>query len=144
MPRVTVSALVPASPERVYEHVTGFPASGPANASALEARYGKLREREHNRFTFLEDIGGGVTWQCAFDPPNQRIMRAVDSTWSDRIDQFAPVPGGTRWTITWELKARGLPACTKWLVFHLWDKQRVRRRIVLPVVRSFQETSAAG
>ena len=138
MPRLRVKTLVPGSPDQVYEHVTAFSTSGQVDDNVLETKYGKLLERQGNTLMFLEDIGGGVKWQCTFEPPNQRIMRALDSTWSDRIDQFEPTDGGTLWTITWELKAHGLPAYTKWLAFHLKDKRHVYQRLVLPVVSHFQ------
>lgn len=142
MPKLRVRALVPGSPDRVYEHVTGFPVSGQVDDNTLEARYGRLLQRDNNELTFWEDVGGGVTWKCIFEPPNRRTMRAVDSSWSDRIDQFAPSGNSTLWTITWELKAQGLASYTQWLAFQLREKKRVYLGVVGPVVSHFQGTAS--
>ena len=139
MPRPKIIALVPGSIEQVYQHVTAFPAEGAADRTALESQYGKLLEASGNDYTFREDIGGGVTWHCRFDPPTQRRMRTVDSTWSDRTDRFDAAEGGTLWTISWEQKAQGLAAYSSWLVFQIKDKRRVYRQMVLPVVSHFRE-----
>jgi hypothetical protein len=119
--------------------VTSYPVGGQANVEALESRYGKLLEREGSTLTFLEDVGDGLTWQCVFDPPNQRVMRAVDSTWSDRTDRFEAADGGTLWTITWDMKASGIKVYTRWLTFLLRDRRLIYRRVVSPVVAHFQE-----
>jgi hypothetical protein len=70
-------------------------------------------------------------------------MRTVDSTWSDRIDQFIATPQGTLWEITWEVKAVGILALTKWLAYHLFAKRTIRRRTVEPVLRDIYESSRA-
>ena len=72
-------------------------------------------------------------------------MRTVDSTWSDRIDQFVATPQGTLWEITWEVKAGARPATalTKWLTFHLFTKRNIWRRMVEPVLRDLYESSRA-
>ena len=142
MPRLRVKTLVPGKLEQVYEHVTGFPVSAPVDGPALEGQYGKLLDRDGNILTFFEDVGDGLTWQCVFDPPNQRVMRAVDSNWSDRTDRFEDASGGTLWTITWELKARGIKVYTQWLTFLLRDKRLIRQRVVAPVVAHFQQQSS--
>jgi hypothetical protein len=139
MPKLKFQTLVPANVDQVYEHVTAFPVNGEADEKALENKHGRLLEREGNTFTFQENTGPGTRWQCTFDPPKLRTMRALDSSWSDRIDQFEPAQGGTIWTITWELKGRGLAAYTQWLGFQFKDKQRVYGMIVLPVVQHFQK-----
>ena len=132
-----VRAQVPAAPAQVYEYVTTFPAEGQINRQALEQKYGRLLAQEGSTFTFLEDIGGGITWQCTFEPPSRRVMRAVDSTWSDRLDWFEPAAGGTSWAIAWELKASGIAGYIKWVFFHLWDKRSVRSRLIAPVLMHF-------
>jgi hypothetical protein len=139
MPKLKFHSLVPASVDQVYEHVTGFPASGPADEEALENKYGRMLERNNNTFTFQEIAEPGVKWRCIFQPPTLRTMRALDSSWSDRIDQFEPAPaGGTTWTITWEPKGRGLAAYTQWLAFQFKHKQQVYGMIVLPVLQYFR------
>ena len=139
MPSLRVRTLVPGRLEQVYEHVTSYPVKGQVNVEALESRHGKLLEREGNTLTFLEDVGDGLTWQCVFDPPDQRVMRAVDSTWSDRTDRFEAAGGGTLWTITWDMKASGIKVYTRWLTFLLRDRRLIYRRVVAPVVAHFQE-----
>lgn len=138
MPKIKFQALVPGNIDQVYEYVTAFPVNGAADEEALENKHGRLLERAGNTFTFQENTGGRIRWQCAFEPPRLRTMRALDASWSDRIDQFEPAPGGTVWTITWELKGRGLTAFTQWLGFQFKDKQRVYGIIVLPVLQHFQ------
>ena len=93
--------------------------------------------------TFREDIGGGVTWELLFEPPNWRTMRTVDSTWSDRIDQFFTIPQGTLWEITWEVKAGTVTTLTKWLAYHIITKRTIWRRTVEPVLRDLYESSRA-
>jgi hypothetical protein len=141
MPRLRIRASVPGRLEHVYEHVTGFPVGGQVDVAALESQYGKLLEREGNTLTFLENVGDGLKWQCVFDPPDQRTMRALDSSWSDRIDRFEATNGGTLWTITWKLKARGIKRYTQWFTFLLREKRRIYQRVVSPVVTHFQEGS---
>jgi hypothetical protein len=138
MPKLKFSSLIPANIERVYEHVTVFPVSGTADQKALEDKYGSLLKRNDNSFIFQENTGARVKWQCAFQPPRLRTMRALDSSWSDRTDEFEPASGGTVWTITWEPKGRGLAAYTQWLAFQFKHKQQVYGMIVLPVLQHFQ------
>jgi hypothetical protein len=138
MPRIKFQTLVPANIDQVYEYVTAFPVSGEADEKALENKHGRLLERDGNTFTFQESAESGVRWQCTFEPPKLRTMRALDSSWSDRIDQFEPAQGGTVWTITWQLKGRGLAAYTQWLGFQFKEKQRVYGMMVLPVLQHFR------
>jgi hypothetical protein len=138
MPRIKFQTLVPANIDQVYEYVTASPVSGEPDEKALENKHGRLLERDGNTFTFQESAESGVRWQCTFEPPKLRTMRALDSSWSDRIDQFEPAQGGTVWTITWQLKGRGLAAYTQWLGFQFKEKQRVYGMMVLPVLQHFR------
>jgi hypothetical protein len=70
-------------------------------------------------------------------------MRTVDSTWSDRIDQFIATPQGTLWEITWEVKAGAATTLTKWLAYHLFTKRSIGRRMIEPVLRDIYESSRA-
>ncbi len=139
-----ISNLVPGDPEQVFRYVTAFPQDGEFDQKTMEEKYGQLLERSGNKFTFLENIGGGIKWECTFDPPNLRVMRAVDSTWSDRFDVFEPTEDGTLWTITWELKVTGLAVITQWLGFHLRAKSQVRDKMVTPVVSHFQHANGGS
>lgn len=139
MPSLRVSALVRGKIDQVYEYVTGYPVGGQVNVQALESKYGKVVEREDSTLTFREEVGEGLTWQCTFEPPHQRIMRALDSTWSDRTDRFEATDSSTLWTITWEVKASGIRVYTKWLTFLLRDRRIIYRRVVAPVVAHFQQ-----
>ena len=138
MATLSVSNLVPADASSVFEFVTGFPAAGDANLAALESKYGKFLERDGNRLVFRENIGGGARWEYVFYPPTHRTARALDSTWSDRTDYFQAEGDGTRWTIEWRLRARGLPVLTQWLTFHLSSKRQIRSQIVQPVLEHFR------
>ncbi len=93
--------------------------------------------------TFREDIGGGVTWDCLFEPPMRRTMRTVDSTWSDRIDEFFILPEGTLWEITWDVKAGTVTTLTKWITYHLLTKRTIWRRMIEPVLRDIYESNRA-
>jgi hypothetical protein len=144
MPTLRIKTVVPGDLDRVYEQVTAFPVEGQIDVPALEERYGSLLERQGKTLTFEERGESQVKWRCTFDPPNQRIMRALDSSWSDRTDRFEPTGGGTLWTISWELKAQGLAAYTQWLVFHLREKKRAYQRLVMPIVTHFQAGGSAS
>ncbi len=128
---------ITATPPQVYEYVTAFSSDGQVNQQALENKYGRLLEQEGDTYTFLESTGAGVTWRCTFEPPRHRAMRAMGSAWSDRFDYFEPGPEGTTWTVAWELPATGAAGFIKWLFFHLWDKRRVRTRLIIPVLMHF-------
>ena len=137
MRTLKVSKFVPGRREQVFEYVTAFPLSGQFDLTAMEKKYGRFLERNGNTFSFLENVGGGIKWECVFDPPEQRVMRAIDSPWSDRIDRFEEADGGTRWTITWSLKARGPAVFTQWLTFQLKARSQINANIIGPVVAHF-------
>ncbi len=139
MPSISVSNFVQGEPGPVFEHVTAYPLSGSPDVAVMESRHGRLLESSGNVYTFLENIGGGIRWECTFDPPQGRAMRATDSTWSNRYDSFDPCPGGTVWTITWELKATGLSAIIQQITFRLRDRRRVNERMAAPVIAHFQQ-----
>ena len=141
MPRIRLQALVPASPEAVYEHVTAFAVTGRTGRRALEERYGRLVGRDGDTYTFKEETQEGVTWRCTFQPPTRRVMQAPDSTWADRIDLFEPREEGTLWTVMWESNARGLRVFTEWLGFRLKGKLGAYAEVVTPVVRHFQQAN---
>ena len=145
MPRIQVQALVPASPEAVYEHVTAFAVSGRTGRRALEEKYGRLVGRDGDTYTFREetkeDTEEGVTWSCTFNPPTRRVMQAPGSRWADRVDWFEPWEEGTLWTVMWEGNPRGFRVFTQWLGFLLWGKKRAYAGIMRPVVRHFEEVS---
>ena len=143
MLRLRYQTIVAASPEKVFQKVTGYPVSGQVRGEELQDQYGKYLSGEGPSFTFREDIGGGVTWECLFEPSNWRTMRTVDSTWSDRIDRFFPTPEGTLWEIIWEVKAGTVTALTKWLAYHLVTKRNIWRKMVEPVLRELYESSRA-
>ena len=140
MVRLHYETVVAASPDKVFQQVTGYPVTGGVRGEDLQDKYGKYLYGEGPSLTFQEAIGGGVTWECHFEPPTCRIMRTVDSSWSDRIDQFFATPQGTLWQITWEVKAAGSEALVKWLIFHLFDKRNVRRKLVEPVLRALYDS----
>ena len=144
MLRLKYQAIVSASPEVVFQKVTGYPLTGQVRGEELEGKYGKYLSGEGPTLTFREDIGGGVTWECFFEPPIRRTMRTVDSSWSDRTDEFFTVPQGTLWEITWEVKAGTITSLTKWLAYHLVTKRTIWRRTVEPVLRDLYESSRAS
>ncbi|MDA0734347.1 MAG: hypothetical protein O2909_07540 [Chloroflexi bacterium] len=140
MRTLIISSIVPGQPDQVFKHVTAFGLHGEVDQAAMEQKYGQFLEREANTFKFLEDVGGGINWECVFDPPRQRMMKAIDSTWSDRLDRFEATEGGTLWTITWQLKSRGLLVFTQWLTFQIKTKRQVRAQMIQPVISHFSES----
>jgi len=137
MRTIGVTNFIAGQRDQVFEYVTAFSLEGEADLMAMEQKYGRFLERVDNTFKFLEDVGGGLNWECVFDPPRQRVMRAIDSTWSDRVDRFEEAEGGTLWTITWELKSTGTAVFVQWLVFQIKAKGQVRARMIEPVISHF-------
>ena len=68
-------------------------------------------------------------------------MRALQSGWSDRYDNFEPQTGGTFWTVTWELKARGISSLIQRLTFILLTRRRFTDRVAAPVITHFTPSS---
>lgn len=143
MLRLKYQTVVAASPEKVFEALTGYPVNGQVSGEELQNKYGKYLSGEGPSLTFREDIGGGVTWDCLFEPPMRRTMRTVDSTWSDRIDEFFILPEGTLWEITWDVKAGTVTTLTKWITYHLLTKRTIWRRMIEPVLRDIYESNRA-
>ncbi len=143
MLRLKYQIVVAASPEKVFEALTGYPVNGQVSGEELQNKYGKYLSGEGPSLTFREDIGGGVTWDCLFEPPMRRTMRTVDSTWSDRIDEFFILPEGTLWEITWDVKAGTVTTLTKWITYHLLTKRTIWRRMIEPVLRDIYESNRA-
>ena len=148
MPRIQIQAVIPASPEAVYEHVTAFAVNGRTGRRALEERYGRLVGRDGDTYKFqwdpkeeTEDTEQGVTWHCTFQPPTWRLMQAPGSNWADRTDWFEPRGEETLWTIMWVGKAQGFRVFAQWLLFQFQGKRRAYAEVVLPVVRHFKEAS---
>ena len=119
MQTLRVSNLISGDQPAVYEYVTAFPTQGEPDTKTMEQKYGQFLGRENNTYTFLENIGGGTKWECVFDPPARRIMRAPGTKWSDRTDWFEVVEGGTLWTIHWQLKSQSPAAYIQAIMFHL-------------------------
>ena len=143
MLRLKYETIVAASPEKLFHAVTRYPVDGPVRGEELQDKYGEYLSGEGPSLTFREAIGGGVTWECLFEPPHWRTMRTVDSTWSDRIDRFIATPQGTLWEITWEVKAGTGTTLTKWLAYHLFTKRSIGRRMIEPVLRDLYGSSRA-
>ena len=138
MSPMQVQVYVPARPEQVFVYVTGFPVSGDPDLAALEAKYGRLISQEGDGYIFIDNTPSANRWRCTFTPPRERVMAAVQSTWSDRTDTFAAEGEGTRWTLTWQPQARGLPALIKGLVFRLRGRRQVYARIIQPALAEFE------
>ncbi len=136
-PVLQIEAYVPGSPAQVFSYVTAFPAVGEPDHRLLEEKYGRLLAQEGNCYTFQDTTEAANRWRCHFDPPHRRVMQALESTWSDRTDTFEASGNGTRWTLTWELKARGSPTLFRWLLFRFKDRQQIYRGLVQPVLEQF-------
>ena len=138
MPPMQIQAHIPATPEQVFTYVTAFPLHGDPDLAALESKYGRLLSQDGDAYIFQDHTPSANRWRCTFDPPRQRVMAAIQSTWSDRTDTFAPDGNGTLWTLTWQPQATGLPALVKTLVFRLRGRRQVHARIIQPVLDEFQ------
>ncbi len=143
MPNIIFRTLVPGTPEQVYEYVTAYPASGRVSRKALEEKHGQLIEQDGDDYVFREDADGGIIWRCSFDPPRRRVMRAQESQWADRTDDFESYGDSTLWTAVWELKAIGFRSYTQWLMFHIRGKTQVQASLIMPVVEHFQQLPAS-
>ncbi len=143
MPSIRFQVQVPASPERVFEHVTRFPAAGPPSRRTLEDKYGRLVGQDGQDYTFLDKADENVRWRCTFDPPRHCAMRAPESTWADRSDWFEPSGDGTLWTVAWDTKTRGIRSLIQWMIFQKTGKRQTYEQIVAPVLRHFATEPAA-
>ena len=139
MAYLNLSTFIPAPVEEVYEYVTAFGNDGPLD-DAFQIEYGELLGRNGNVFvTQEEDTKGGdegpkkTTWRCTFEYPGRRMMETLDSSWSDRVDLFRPVRGGTRWRIRWNTRIGGIRGVAQYLVFRLVGHKRLRHGILDPV-----------
>lgn len=138
MPILQIEAYVPASPAQVFSHVTAFPAGSLPDNRLLEEKYGRLLSQEEGYYVFQDNTEAANKWRCTFEPPHRRVMEALESNWSDRIDAFETSGEGTRWTLTWELKSRGAPALFKSLFFRFKDRKQIYNGMVQPVIEQFQ------
>ena len=138
MPKITISAHVPADSATVFSHVTGFPAQGAPDVRLLQDRYGTLEGQEGFTYTFREDSEAATLWLYTFDPPHRRVAEDLETNWSGRTDTFEPSGDGTTWTITWQPKAGGAPVLLRWLLFRWQDRKKLYNRMMQPVVDHFQ------
>ncbi len=141
MPKITITALVPADPASVFAHVTAFPVHGEPDTRLLEDKYGILEARDGLAFTFRNNSRPNTDARLlyTFHPPHQRDMKHLDSDWADRTDTFRPLEGGTDWTIVWEPKSKGAPLLVRWLFFRWKDRQRLYNQIMQPVIDHFEK-----
>ena len=138
MPKISISVWVPVDPAQVFSHVTGYPAIGEPDPRMMEDKYGHLEERDGRVYTFQDKTPTGNRWLYTFDPPHSRIVKALDSNWSDRIDTFEAYSEGTTWSITWEPRSKGAPFLLRWLFFRWKDRQRLYQQMVEPVVEQLR------
>lgn len=140
MARLRIAATVPAPREDVYRFVTAWGPDGPDDEAAFTEKHGAVIERSDGAMVTREaGDDEALTWRCAFEYPASRVMEAVDSTWSDRLDEFRDTARGTRWVLTFVSKRDGFVGVVQWLFFHLMTRRNVRRAIVGPVLAHFRE-----
>jgi hypothetical protein len=137
--RLKLVATVKAEPEEVFRYVTAWGPDGPTDAAAFRKKYGAVQEASGNTLVAHEEGEDGIAWRCTFEYPTRRVMEAVASRWADRTDTFQEVAEGTRWSITWRIKARGLAALLQWLYFQLRKRKQMRAELVEPVAQHFAE-----
>ncbi len=145
MARLRIAAEVPAPREEVYRFVTAWGPDGPEDEDAFVEKYGEILERTEGAIVTQETGDDDtLTWRCTFDYPARRVVEAVDSTWSDREDDFWEVSEGTRWVVTFVSKRGGLVGVMQWIFFRLMTRRNVRRVIVGPVLAHFREGGGEG
>ena len=144
MTSLSLSALILAPTEEVYQYVTAYGNDGPLD-DAFQAKYGKVVSNQTNVYVTRENEGrdgdeGGreITWSSTFEYPTRRVMKAVNSRWANRVDVFRPVRGGTKWSIRWDTRVGGIRGAAQYLVFRLMGQRRFRRTVVDPVKRYFE------
>ena len=145
MPKLKVSAVIKAPPEKVFEYVTAFGKDGPIDEQAFQERNGKVQSREESVFLTQEEEGPGkdrlINWRCTFNYPTLRVKEARDSLWADRIDYFEPVNGGTRWSVEWRSKMGFITALVQFIIFKLRAQKIYRSQILQPTIDHFHGKS---
>ena len=140
MPTYRFQTSIPAPLEQVYEHITGFTDGGPANLKALAEKHGELLEQDEEVYIFKGASEDDPTWRCTYDHPRQRVMRAHESKWADRIDIFeAADDDSTLWTVEWEPKANGFRSYIQLVGYHIRGKDHLFASVVIPVVTHFRD-----
>ncbi len=139
MPTYKFQTSIPASIVQVSEHITGFTDGGAANVKALAEKHGELLEQNGEIYVFKGASEDDPTWRCTYEYPRQRVMRAHESKWADRIDVFEESGQGTLWTVEWEPKATGIQAYTQLVGYHIRGKHHLYASVVIPVVTHFRD-----
>lgn len=134
MGRLRISVMIPAPIGDVYKQVTACDASGALDEEAAVKKYGRLLRKVDGVHIFEEKSEERLQWRVTFEPPSRRVMEAVNPRWSDRTDGFEEAASGTRWTVTWHTKARGVVGLLQWVMFQLSGKKRAMREVVQPVL----------
>lgn len=145
MARLRLSTFIAAPVEDVYERVTFYGPGGPTDDEAFNKHYGEIDERNGDVFLVTEDAKRYdddppdlISWRCAFVHPVSRTMEAVDSTWADRRDDFAPEADGTRWDVEWNVPAGWLRGLVQKFGFRVWAHKRMRAKMLDPVKEFFE------
>ena len=145
MVRLRLSTFIAAPVEGVYERVTLYGPDGPIDDDAFEKHYGEIEERTGDVFLVTEDAKRYdddppdlISWRCTFVYPESRTMEALDSTWADRRDDFAPEGDGTRWNVEWRLRTSWLRGLTQMFGFRVWVHKRIRQKVLDPVKVFFE------
>lgn len=134
MGRLRISVMVPAPISDVYKQVTACDTSGALDEDAAAKKYGRLLRKVDGVHIFEEEREERLQWRVTFEPPARRAMEAADAKWSDRTDAFEEAASGTRWTVTWHTKARGVVGLLQWAVFQFGGRGRAMREVVQPVL----------
>jgi hypothetical protein len=151
MVRLSISILVPAPVEKVYEHVTAFGRDGPVDEERFQHQYSEDIRRTADGYVYTEDIRrypddpeDVITWLCSFDYPSRRVMTAVDSDWSHRRDYFEPIADATRWTVQWSTRGNLAHGLIQYLFFKLKRSKAIGREMMEPVRHHFEAGGAPG
>lgn len=138
--KLSFHTTVPAPIEEVYEYVTAVGPTGPVDGVLFAQKYGEPVRDEPGGAVLTRDTDEGedTLWRCTFSFPHRRTMEAVESAWADREDDFESVRGGTRWTVTFSPKTRGLHGLVQYLYFQAVGKYRVGVPVLSPVVQHFR------
>lgn len=137
--RLSFHTNVPAPVEEVFEYITAFGADGPLDRVFFVQKYGEIVE-EGGSVVLTRDTeeDDDVLWRSTFNFPSRRTMEALESPWADREDVFETVRDGTRWTVTFIPKTRGLHGLVQYFYFQAIGKYRVGVPVLSPVVQHFR------
>ena len=131
-----LTTTIKATPEEIFEYVTGFGKDGPLDTVKFTKKYGEIEKQKDNVYLMIVEKDN-VKWRCFFNYPKIRTIESVNSRWSDRRDKFEATANGTKWTVEWAPKSHGLKALVQLIYFKLRGYKTYHKIIIKPVEDHF-------